>query len=378
LKSILILRGRAKAKSDPLPARERKGYLPTLDGWRALAILSVIFYHDAPHSIGPIGTGWLAKHGFLGVDLFFGISGLLICWRLLDEERLFGRISLPGFYIRRAFRILPPAFACLGAIGILGIKGTITVGLGEWLGSVFFFRNYTSLLGLHGSEPFFTMHFWSLALEEHFYLILPSLLVFTRNRWRIPVLLGLTLLIELNRMQVLEHREWEQVLHHTDTRLDALLIPAVFAVLVQSENLREKMARWLRIWPLLLIAVLILTSFWYGRFWDTVVIASLVPMTILGSVLNPQGYLALALEWSPLRYLGRISYSLYLWQQLFFTALYRGGFPLGILERTPLRFIALLVVAMASYHLLERPFVKLGHRLAPPATPSRVRTTPEV
>lgn len=93
---------------------------------------------------------------------------------------------------------------------------------------------------------------------------------------------------------------------------------------------------------------------------------------VLGSVLNPTGWIARFLELAPLRYIGRISYSLYLWQQMFFVGHFYGHFPLGWFESTPLRFVALGAAAMASYHLLERPMMRLGRRLAPPATEGRI------
>ena len=103
--------------------RQKTGYMPTLDGWRAIAILSVIFFHDSLHlhALGVFSTRWLYEYGDLGVDLFFAISGLLICSRLLDEERINGKIHLRGFYVRRGFRILPPVFLYLGVISILSV-----------------------------------------------------------------------------------------------------------------------------------------------------------------------------------------------------------------------------------------------------------------
>jgi peptidoglycan/LPS O-acetylase OafA/YrhL len=362
----------ARIRAQASLARGKAGYLPTLDGWRAIAILAVIFQHDTLHSIGFFSTGWLFLHGgWSGVDLFFAISGLLICSRLLEEEQVFGRISLRHFYIRRAFRILPPALAFLGAIAILLLTGVLHIGWREWFGTAFFVRNYTALLGKTGVDSYFTGHFWSLAVEEHFYLILPAVLVLTRKRWRVPTLLGLSLIVAVHRLHVLDSRPWRQVLFHTDIRLDGLLIPAIFAVLAQSSVVREKMRRWLRFWPLTLVAAMILYGKWEGSFWQMTLVAVLMPMSVLGAVLNPGGRLALVLEWAPLKYLGRISYGIYIWQELFFTHHANVGYPLGILENTPLRYVATLAIAMISYHFLERPLIKLGHRLAPPATPGR-------
>jgi peptidoglycan/LPS O-acetylase OafA/YrhL len=363
--------GNASVSTKNLNAKERAGYLPTLDGWRAIAIIAIIFHHEFRYSWGPIGTGWLNEHGRNGVDLFFAISGLLICWRLLEEESAFGHISLPKFYLRRAFRILPAALGYLGVIALLVFTGVLHIGLREWLGAVFFFRNYTSLLGPMHPDSWFIGHFWSLAVEEHFYLILPAVLFFTKNRWRIPVLLAVVLVVEFHRIQEFQARDLREVSFHTGIRLNQLLIPAILAVLAQSSRIRDLMKNWLRFWPVILIVVLTLITIWDGQYWQSTLISLLMPMILLGTVLNPLGLLAKSLEWAPLRYVGRLSYSLYLWQQLFFTGHFYVGFPLGILQSTPLRFVATLAIAMASYHFLERPMVKLGHRLAPPATPGR-------
>jgi len=150
-------------------------YLPTLDGWRALAILAVIFHHANLFSAGPLSDQWIFQNGYEGVDVFFAISGLLICWRLLDEESRRGRISLRNFYIRRAFRILPPAVIYLIAIAILSAIGLIHASAKELLASLLFFRNYLVQLGHFSVSPWFTGHFWSLSVEEHFYLLLPGL-----------------------------------------------------------------------------------------------------------------------------------------------------------------------------------------------------------
>jgi len=363
---------RAIVRAQSSLASGKSGYLPTLDGWRAVAILGVLFCHDNLHVFGPFGTGWLYLHGgWSGVDLFFAISGLLICSRLLEEERIFGHISLRNFYIRRAFRILPPAFVFLCAVAILIWTGMLHIGWREWLGTLLFVRNYTTLLGKIGVDSFLTGHFWSLAVEEHFYLILPTVLVLTRKRWRVPVLAGLSLIVAIHRLHVLDYRPWHEVVFHTDIRLDGLLIPALFAVLAQSSEAKEKMRKWLRFWPLPLVAAMILYTKWEGSFWQMTLVPVLMPMAVLGAVLNPKSYLALPLEWSPLKYLGRISYSVYIWQELFFTSHFITEHPLGILESTPLRYVATLALAMASYHFLERPLIRLGHRLAPPATPGR-------
>ena len=162
--------------------RPARGYVPTLDGWRTLSIAAVILCHDNLHRFGPFSTEWLYLHGNVGVDIFFAISGLLICSRLLDEESDAGSISIRNFYLRRAFRILPPAIAFLAALLILSRLVHLPAETPEVLASLFFVRNYTFFFHHFQSvAPFYTSHFWSLAVEEHFYLIFPLLYV-----WMVP------------------------------------------------------------------------------------------------------------------------------------------------------------------------------------------------
>jgi peptidoglycan/LPS O-acetylase OafA/YrhL len=213
--------------------RPARGYLPTLDGWRTLSIAAVIFCHDRLHQFGPFSTGWLYRHGNLGVDIFFTISGLLICSRLLDEEQDTGSISIQSFYLRRAFRILPPAIAFLATLAVLSRLIHLPVGKPEIFASLFFVRNYTFFFQhLQSVAPFYTSHFWSLAVEEHFYLILPALLVFAPKRWRVPFLLFLASAVGLHRF-VLGASASSM---HTDTRLDALVIPAALAILLRNQT----------------------------------------------------------------------------------------------------------------------------------------------
>ena len=116
-------------------ARKSGSYMPTLDGWRAIAIFSVMVYHESLHHIWGIGTGWFYANGETGVDVFFAISGILICSRLLAEEQRFGSISLPQFYVRRAFRILPPAMLYLCVLALLSALSIIPHVGRDWFGA---------------------------------------------------------------------------------------------------------------------------------------------------------------------------------------------------------------------------------------------------
>ena len=355
-----------------------RGYLPTLDGWRAIAVLSVVLYHDSVHSYGPVGTAWFQEHGSLGVDIFFGISGLLICSRLLEEEQKYGHISLKGFYVRRAFRIFPPLVFYLLCAALLAGLGVIPVAAKEWFASLFFVRNYSFFSQVAGHNDWYTGHFWSLAVEEHFYLLLPGLVLFVPKRWRLPSLIALALSIEIWRAYRQQSRAWLFLFQHTDTRLDALLIPAICAILMTEPWWHRVLASIAKFWPCAVVLLVYLITTDRVPTVTRLAEVYLIPMALLGTVLYPAGIASRFLELAPLRWIGRLSYSLYLWQQMFFS----GHFykPLGIWQSFPLCWLLLFACAAGSYYLVERPMMKLGHRLAPPATPGRadLETAPVV
>ena len=352
------------------------GYLPTLDGWRAIAILSVMTYHDALHRIGPFSTSWLHEHGNLGVDVFFAISGFLICSRLIIEEDTQGVISRRNFYIRRAFRILPAAAVFLAALLILKAAVHLPVQLPEVLASLFFLRNYTGFFShFQSTYPFYTSHFWSLAVQEHFYILLPVLLVLTQKKWRAQLLLILAAAVSLHRIA---HNS--RLSFHTDMRLDELLVPAALAILLCSPlsiqpRHYQRFTQILRLWPLVWLVLLIPITYDLLPRTTGFLIAWLMPLAILGTMLRPQSWISRFLENPVLRYIGRISYSLYLWQQLFMISHFGANTArLGILQTWPYNW--LMAFDLHSLQLLpdRTTTVRLGHRLAPNVAPNRLGT----
>lgn len=349
--------------------RPTQGYLPTLDGWRTISILSVILSHDRIHHFGPLSTKWFYLHGHIGVDIFFAISGLLICSRLMVEEESSGCISMRNFYVRRAFRILPAASFYLVTLLLLKLFAGLAVGVPEVLASFFFLRNYTFIFShFQTIYPGYTGHFWSLAIEEHFYLILPALLVLAPKRWRIPLLAMMALAVAWHRTAA-----YSWMSQHTDMRIDALIVPALFAILLRRSIMRAWFARWSRLWPLLVLAVLIPISYDFAprtRSWITVWI---FPMMILGTMLHPENWFSRILELPVMRYVGRLSYSIYLWQQLFFVSHYgEVSTRIRLLQSWPWCLVMTAATAAFSYYFVERPCIKLGHRLAPNAAANRI------
>jgi peptidoglycan/LPS O-acetylase OafA/YrhL len=346
------------------PATARlAGHLPTLDGWRAVAILLVIVSHQ-PQVTSPRVKGL----GPVGVSLFFGLSGLLICNRLLAERRRHGRIDLGGFYVRRAARILPPALAYLAVLAALTAAGVLVITGHELRACLLFYRNYAG-------GGWYTDHFWSLAVEEHFYLAFPALLVLTGPRRCAAAAVGLALAVTAWRWAdgrwglVTGTPGWPRPYFRTDCRLDELLLGCAAALVA------ERYADRLHGWPAQAagaVGLALLAARVAGAPVPGLALAALVPWALLGTVVRPRAPLGRVLDWAPLAWVGRMSYSLYLWQQLFFTCYGRNrAAELGWLQDWPWNALALLACAAASHYLLERPLTRLGRSLA-----ERRRTAP--
>lgn len=360
-----------------LTAKQRKkiGYLPTLDGWRTIAVGGVILYHSRLDHIGPVDISWLQAFGERGVQLFFAISGLLICSRLLEELRSHGDISLKGFYLRRLFRIQPAAWMYLAFLGLLALAGVLHPSLRATMSAVFCYRNYFLVSNAPAlPDDRYTVHFWSLAVEEHFYLLLPALLLFTR-KYAERALFVLSVLFLL--WTPLAHRiglaASDASLKRTDLSLRDLLVPALLAILLaQRPAVRSWMERISRYsLPLIVTAVLIgISERFLGGHPTSTITCLFFPLVVASTMLHPTGVVGRFLESRPMTYVGRISYSLYLWQQLFFARRDTHSL-LSPLQNGPWNLLAALGCAIASYYLLEKPMMRLGHRLAPPVTPGR-------
>ena len=283
--------------SDTAATSTLKGYIPTLDGWRAVAILAVMASH-AGHSYSA-ATGRESffdriASGTHGVNLFFAISGLLITSRLLEEWDTSGRVSLKRFYTRRAFRILPPALLYLGVVALLGALGLLPVVWSEFVAATLFFRNYLPvILGPNGAG-FFTSHYWSLGVEEHFYLFWPALLLLAGRKRALPVAIVIAVLVAVWR----HFEAWREIMLYnaiqptyfarSDTRIDSIMWGVVAALALSRPEVRAFVERYLStIVYLAFVALYGAIVYRYGTrptFWE----ASIVPVLIVGTVLRPR------------------------------------------------------------------------------------------
>lgn len=339
-------------------------YLYSLDGWRAIAILLVMIGHTVART-APLAS--ITAFGRYGVDVFFALSGLLITSRLLNEFRALGKFDLKGFYLRRFIRILAPAWCYLAVILALEAFGLFPWYPRGLFASVTLWRNFV------GMPDHYTTHFWSLCVEEHFYLVWPLLLALIRPRWAwIAAIAGiLALAVHRHHLANVLGGESFGMFARTDVRADALLGGCLLALAFDSKAAKARLVEltrpaWL-VWALLAAQVYLAAK---HPPLEGTLRALLWPAILACTVLHPRRPFSLVLETKPFVEIGRMSYSLYLWQQPFLVAF--DGVPVVMpLQIFPLNWLATFGVAYCLNKWLERPSQQWGRRLAPPSTAGR-------
>ena len=317
-----------------------------LDGVRALAALAVIVHHSQ--------IRW-PSGGFIGVDLFFVLSGFLITSLLMREAEATGSIAIGGFLLRRALRLMPPLLMLLAAVSMIGPHfwpdeplGLEVVIAGLYLGDyVYAMTDRASVLG----------HTWSLAVEEHFYLIWPLAaigLACLHRRSRLKVLIVAFVVATLWRLgNAYHYPQFEMTAFRFDTRLSGLVLGALIAV--SDSRLRGRAADAVGVASLAALAILATVSTQ-----DPVFIAWLQPLIdiaagglIMSIVAGKKTITSRAFAWSPLPYFGLISYSLYLWHYPISRA--------AMMHTNDWRVILLVTLALSipiaamSYAFVEKP-----------------------
>lgn len=333
--------------------------IPTLDGWRALSILLVIGGHLVNYRYLTGDKSALAGYlAVLGVKVFFVISGFLIAGLALNEEAATGTLSMKGFYRRRIFRILPAYFVYLATVLALSLLGWISqapAGVG-W--ASVFACNAPSL-----DCGWFVGHTWSLAYEEQFYLLFPLLFVLTPRARKARLFAAIHIFLAVTPLLTL------LVLPNTPQWSTYRVIASHFGCIsagVMFAHYREGLTALGSHRPTLSVsaalcvaACIAVASGTLGHLpyqIRTAIEALVLPLSIAWLILRTtvnRGYVTAALDWPPLRYVGKISFSLYLWQQLF-TA--------SPSISSPFSAFWLVPAAVLSYHLIEQPMVKLGRR----------------
>ncbi len=350
--------------------------LPSLDGWRAVSITLVL----GAHCIGKAGFPKAWENGFtwlfdgnLGVRFFFVLSGFLISWLLLGESDARHAISFKDFYLRRAIRILPVYGMFLVALGLLGCFTVYHTTTTEWITNLTFTRNF--IFGGPASR-----HLWSLSVEEQFYLLWPALFVLSGygRRWWLTLLVlgGPMLIAPLARVIAYLHPHFAWPLFTTLSTLnyfDSLAYGCAGAICLSRAP--EAVGRWVaNSWMTALAVAAIALPYVlthkerFGLF--TVPLGPMLQglaftFLLIKSVLNPRGIFSV-LNWAWVKWLGVLSYSIYIWQQLFYSDAKDLGWPESVwFLRFPGWLLAAVLTATLSYYLLEKPLLKLRARLRP-------------
>ena len=357
--------------------------LPSLDGMRALAIVLVVVGHGLGSIPVPPALVRLVspvvRNGHLGVSLFFSLSGYLITYLLLRERAQHGAISLTAFYARRVLRIFPAAYAYIATVAVLASLGVVNVKWPELLQAAFYVWNYS-----FSQSAWYLSHFWSLCLEEQFYLLWPAFLAFTGRSRAVAGAVVVIVLMPLARMAT--YFSWPSARGHilimAHTALDAMMYGCLAALLEDDPRFRRAVAalfRW-RVHVATLVFLLVVSPLLRMRFrgiYELPVDGSLnsagCTLLMLWALQHPRGRVGAWLNSAALVHLGTISYSLYIWQQLFL-APPRLALPwIGVF---PVNEICALAAAEFSYWVIERPFLRLKGRLSERArqsAPSRDR-----
>lgn len=330
-------------------------HLPALDGIRATAILIVMI----SHIVTPVVPG-----GF-GVTLFFFVSGFIITRMMLSQS--FGGGHLKAFYVRRVFRLAPALLVYLLVSGLVMKSLGYSIPAQDFLATTFYFANYHQFTNFgHVLSPLVIT--WSLSVEEHFYFIFPVLLIITRRR--LVATLVTTIVVILAWRIVLVHGFHVPVARTyiaTDTRLDSIAFGCLLSAMIEERHrLLPALASRPALWAsgfLLVVSFAVRRDDFRETFRYTLQGLALMPIFCKlfweDAPLRP---LRQILESAVARYIGNISYSLYLYHFLALsvaTALLPGG---TLLQGITL--VSAFVLASLSYYLIENPLRRFGSRLA--------------
>ena len=336
--------------------------VPSLDGLRAVSIALVFAHHVAgtPGSVMPASLANYLALGELGVRVFFVISGYLITGLLLQELNQHETIRLGRFYFRRTMRIFPPYYAFVLALAV----GQATGLLGLLSGDILHAFTYTS--NYHPIRSWYTGHTWSLGVEEQFYLLWPAVLLLAGRRRGMMVAASMLLLcpmIRLAESQLLPQFE-SGLGHRFETMADALAVGCLLAGLRDRLIRQPLYSRLLKSRFFVLVpAIVILTNLMHDHWRPFIAVGFTVmnvgiALTVDWCVTNHQGRIGRFLNARPVVYVGIISYSLYLWQQLF---LNRSGE--SVVNIFPLNLMLAILAALVSFYLIERPSLALRRRI---------------
>jgi peptidoglycan/LPS O-acetylase OafA/YrhL len=351
-----------------------KTIFPSINGLRAISILIVIIYHIAlsnpSFELGHVN--YIVNNlydfitdGQLGVNIFFVISGFLITSILLWEENETNDISLKNFYIKRFLRILPAYYFLLFVYFILQEFKFITISPVSWITSLTFTKYF------NWNKDWVTAHAWTLSIEENFYLIWP-LIFLMKTQLRKWFCLFLIIAVPLVRIVIYNHPiSWIDELS-IFTRIDAIATGCLFA-LYKDKIILKLSKHWKKYFYSAVILLIFLNDIPYqlndlglsklniffipfGLTHGTIA-NFIIGIILFYSIFGPKGIWFKFLNHKILNFIGLISFSLYLWQQILVeeSTVWVTQFPQNI--------IFIFITAICSYYFIEKPFLSLKSKL---------------
>ena len=341
---------------------EKSNRIPSLDGLRAISIALVCAHHVAgtQHSPIPVAFANRLALGELGVRVFFVISGFLITGLLLKELDKERRIRLGRFYFRRTLRIFPPYYAFVLVLIVLQAMGLIELLKGDVLHALTYTSNYLPVRSWN------TAHTWSLAVEEQFYLLWPAVLLLAGRRRGLMIAASLIFICPVIRLalaQLLPEAE-AGIGFRFETMADALAVGCLLAGMrdwLKRQPLYNRLlsSKLFIVVPLMVVAANLMHDHWrlFILFGFTVMNVG-IALTIDWCVTNHTSRVGRLLNAGPMVYVGVISYSLYLWQQIFLNR--TAAAPVNMF---PVNIGLAILLALASFYLIERPSLALRQRL---------------
>lgn len=359
---------------NPLPTNAQFGYIPALDGIRAFAVMLVIVAHSGFEHLLPAG---------FGVTVFFFISGFLITRLLLAENDKTDTVDIKNFYIRRFIRLIPALYFML--IIVLGLQIIMSTPLKVWenIAAFTYTMNYREVymefVGIQRAGPF--GHLWSLAVEEHFYLLFPLLVYAFRKKQTTLIKICLFLCAAIFVWRGFNHYILEFPTHYnyvaTDARMDSILYGCLFSLILNQKSYWPTIKRFIGFVPLILSVLVLLFCFVYRDIgFRQTARYSLQGMAIGVGVLNlyflgAMKPLIRLLETAPLKWTGKVSYGLYLWH---IPAMYIADQYLGLSKGTlPFILFAYIVTFGAttfSFYYVEKPFISLRRKFGSHVKPA--------
>ena len=355
---------------------QRLGRVPAFDSLRAIAVLLVLFTHLwAVFPFGPFDDRW-TKSGFLGVDLFFVLSGFLITSLLLEEHHDTGSIRAGRFYARRALRLLPAlllfftVYLIYSAIEDWPPFGRRDFAFDSFEATMLYYMNWRVLWNPLGAADLTA--FWSLSIEEQFYWVWPlallGLLWWSARRGDAVLvwLLGLAAVaVTLWRVVVFHQWGWEAAYLRTDARFDGLLWGSLIAALFARRRLPRQLPRWTPVAVAITWFVLLGWVQADGRsaYYGGITLWVLSAGALIVHLANRPDRFSTGPVAVATQRVGRVSYALYLWQLPVLRAVERWTPTWAVGWRVAASLVLLAACTVASWFLVERPALQVKRRL---------------